>query len=257
MRPGLELPFRETPETESYAEQDGEVFFGGRLFKNTETLDTRVATENGASLAFQNNVPSVQEAQSSTSQADPRSMSQPVKSKPSVTPSSSAEAGSGDRAGQSRLRENRARIPSATRATPKPADARSSRTGAWAAQEVPIDMPETRAQEQLEENPREATRRIVLEDLKVKMMGLEKDPRIVLQVLGIKLEAHPPSDQHLMSGYKKAMIQFHPDRQRQKTGNSSERGDVYNELMNEETFKLVTFHRDTLKAKLEHNTIVA
>jgi hypothetical protein len=44
-------------------------------------------------------------------------------------------------------------------------------------------------------------------DLKAKMMGLEKDPRVVLQVLGVKVEGHPPTNEQLAAGYKRALVQ--------------------------------------------------
>jgi hypothetical protein len=38
------------------------------------------------------------------------------------------------------------------------------------------------------------------------MMGLDKDPRVVLQVLGVKVEGKPPTNVQLMTGYKKALV---------------------------------------------------
>mmetsp|Transcript_4117 Transcript_4117/g.7007 ORF Transcript_4117/g.7007 Transcript_4117/m.7007 type:complete len:101 (+) Transcript_4117:513-815(+) len=88
----------------------------------------------------------------------------------------------------------------------------------------------------------------VMADLRQKMMGLDKDPRVVLQVLGVKVEGKPPSNVQLMTGYKKALVQFHPDRVKQKGGGDE---DLYSELMAEETFKLVTLHRDALRAVMD------
>jgi hypothetical protein len=47
----------------------------------------------------------------------------------------------------------------------------------------------------------------VQSDLKTKMMGLEKDPRVVLQVLGVKVDGHPPTNEQLAAGYKRALVQ--------------------------------------------------
>ncbi|KAK3238457.1 hypothetical protein CYMTET_51534 [Cymbomonas tetramitiformis] len=108
------------------------------------------------------------------------------------------------------------------------------------------------AGEEEEGNRRDAVRSQVLADLKMRMMGLDTDPRVVLQVLGVKVEggAHPSNEQ-MASGYKKAMVQFHPDRLRQKMQASPEKDELWMELEAEETFKLVVRHRDNLKAAIE------
>ena len=69
-----------------------------------------------------------------------------------------------------------------------------------------------------------------------------------LQVLGVKVDVHPPTNEQLAAGYKRALVQCHPDRLKARGGGdsggdaSSAHAELYCELMAEETFKLVTCH---------------
>ena len=69
-----------------------------------------------------------------------------------------------------------------------------------------------------------------------------------LQVLGVKVDGHPPTNEQLAAGYKRALVQCHPDRLKARGGGdsggdaSSAHAELYCELMAEETFKLVTCH---------------
>jgi hypothetical protein len=67
-------------------------------------------------------------------------------------------------------------------------------------------------------------------------------------VLGVKVDVHPPTNEQLAAGYKRALVQCHPDRLKARGGGdsggdaSSAHAELYCELMAEETFKLVRCH---------------
>eukprot|EP00873_Tetraselmis_striata_P000127 jgi/Tetstr1/420391/TSEL_011507.t1 len=100
---------------------------------------------------------------------------------------------------------------------------------------------------------RDSARQEVLVEISSRMMGLQDDPRVVLQVLGVPCEGGArPSNEQLLRALRTALIRHHPDRQ-VRSGD----GSIKSEVEAEEVFKLLVRLRDELREDEDAQVAVA